>query len=67
MMPSCRRNTWSSAAFIPSQSALGDVPLGAADVITGLVVGVGRRLQQLWVGLNVHDNHLIDGYQSFKA
>ena len=40
---------------------------GAANAANGLAVGVGLRLQQLWVCLNAHDNHLVNGHQSLKA
>ena len=31
------------------------------------VMGVGLRLQQLWVYLSAHDNHLVDGHHSFEG
>ena len=41
--------------------------IGAADAAHGLVVGVGFLLQQFWICLSIHHNHLIDGHPSFEA
>ena len=41
--------------------------LGPLMLSMAFVMGVGLRLQQLWVYLSAHDNQLVDGHHSFEG
>ena len=59
-------HTRPSATFTPAQSAFGVMPLGS-QMLPMASWWASARFQQLWVCLSAHDNHLVNGHQSFKA